>query len=180
MNKSRVPGVLITSEKNRAHDRYFNLHVLVLTAPSIAKMWNYFVFLCHTFSPVFNNIPFKFDVILISVFFLLLFCFFFSFFFSLWNFNFIYNHPVYSNILKLHFETIFKQRSLNSELKFLKITECLLSVTFRKDKTRKMYWKNSSSLRFFIAKITLLTKTIRFLFHFKNYVSFRKSCNVIK
>ena len=59
MKKSRVPGVFRTTEKSRT------------------KIWDYCFFLSHTFSPVFNNIQFKFDVILISD----------SFFIVFWNFN---------------------------------------------------------------------------------------------
>ena len=68
---------------SRADNRHFPLHILMLIALSVAKIWNYFL-LCHTLSLFFNMIPFKFDVILNIG----------SFFNRVLNLNFNYCHPV--------------------------------------------------------------------------------------
>ena len=49
MKKSLVHGIYITNETSCDYDMYFNLHIMTLTAPSVAKIRNYFFFLCHTF-----------------------------------------------------------------------------------------------------------------------------------
>src|SRR5215813_12736824 len=69
MRKQRVPGVFITTSTSPVHDRCFDLHILTLAAPSINKNSNYFFF-AQTFSPFFDNILLKFDVIQTSGFFL--------------------------------------------------------------------------------------------------------------
>ena len=43
--------VCIKTAMNRVHDKYFHLHILMLTTPSGAKSWNYF-FLCYAHSIV--------------------------------------------------------------------------------------------------------------------------------
>ena len=84
MKKSHVPGVFITSETSRQHDRHFNLHVLTLTALSVAKIWKYFFLMPFVFTHLQKNsvqIWRHSDQ--------------WFFFIALRNFNFDYNQTVY-------------------------------------------------------------------------------------